>query len=50
MRKTACLLLLLLGCERNPANLDTVVRGTAFDEASLVEKDRITILDFGADW
>ena len=51
MKKTTFLIpLFLLACERNPGNLDTVVKGTRFDEASLVEKDRITILDFSADW
>ncbi len=51
MRKYVFLpLLLILACERNPGHLNTVVQGTAFDEASLVEDDQVTILDFGADW
>jgi uncharacterized lipoprotein YajG len=52
MKKITFLLsfLFLAGCERNPGNLNTVVQGTAFDEASLLEKDQITILDFSADW
>lgn len=50
MRWIALCGLLLAGCGRQDSEIPTVVRGEKFDEASLVEKDKITILAFGADW
>ena len=50
MRRILLFSLLLAGCEQPPAEIQTVVNGEAFDESSLVEKDKVTVLDFGANW
>jgi hypothetical protein len=43
-------LLLLAACSKGDGDIPTVVKGNRFDEASLVEKGKVTILDFSADW
>lgn len=50
MRRAAILALILAACDSKPSHIPTVVRGEKFDEASLVEKGKITVLDFSADW
>ena len=50
MRRILLVSVLLAGCHKPPPEIQTVVNGERFDEAALVEKGKITILDFGANW
>ncbi len=51
MRRLAFAFLLISGCDgRRAPHIPTVVKGQSFDEAALVDKGKVTILDFSADW
>lgn len=50
MRRILLAAVLLAGCSKEKGGIPVASDGEKFDEAALVEKGKITILDFSADW
>ena len=51
MKRIALACVLIAGCSKEKeGEIPIAVDGEKFDEASLIEKGKVTILDFGADW